>query len=499
MALAVPHDQVRKAEDRGWTLALLDEVRSASVSEADRGTAFDTLAWLEDYRSIAPLTEMVEDVGLGDSVREAASRVLRGFDDSTTSESRRAWWGSGDPVKMAHALGLMDRSEADVIVAIAGDDHHPLQPLALAVMAFGFDEAEYQPVKIRALVHPAAAVREAAAAVIVWDEPVAAEGPLLRAATDASSKVAAAAAETLQYYPSRRVLRALAELAKSNDEQVRVKAAESLDYNRGRFEFAATFGDREQVMLLREWMKPVADLVAWPAEIQDREDRQPPRRQSRTELAVSDVLSLIADPNGGWAAKKQTLRRLKWDAYVGAERERLAHMLTTHPDPIVREIAAVPLAAWTKSHELLGLTSDASFSVRKSAIYFLASVPRDPAIGRASWEYMQASGGTTAQEALRTYAAHASESEAMERLVELALTDRRECIKTTAIALLVDLRAAAVIEKLVPLLDEPPGVSWAVHIQVLNGFRSLQLRRPDLDELATTDNLDLVQSIVAAR
>lgn len=299
MALDVQHEQVRKTEDRSWTFALLDEVRSASTPEAERGEAFRTLGSLEDYRSIGPLTALVEDNSLPEPVREAASVMLAGFDDSTTGERRRGWWKSGDPVKMAHALRLMEPSEADIVDSVAGDDGHPLQRLALAAMAFGFDQPEFQPVKIRALDHPDADVRKEAADVLLWDEPVAAERPLLSAASDPNNDVAAAAVNTLQYYPSRCVLRALAEFAAAEDDQVRAKATESLDYNCGRFEYLATFGGRDEVALLREWMALVADLVRWSDEVQDREASSPPAGRSRVAMSEGELLAALDDRRGG--------------------------------------------------------------------------------------------------------------------------------------------------------------------------------------------------------
>ncbi len=499
MALDVPHEQVRETEDRSWTSALLDEVRSMSTSEAERGEALCTLASLEDHRSIGPLTAMVEDDQLRESVREAASAVLLGFDDSTTGERRRRWWESGDPVKMAHALPSMERSEADVVVTVAGDGTHRLQKLALSGMTFGFDEAEYQPVKIRALVHRDADVREAAASVLLWDEPVAAEKPLLSAASDPSGDVAAAAIDTLQYYPSRRVLRALAELAEAEDDQVRATATESFGSMRSRFECVAASGDPEQVARLRDWMKPVADLVRWPEKVRDRGVFSPRADRFGVTVSESELLAMLLDPDGEWAPKKRTLREVAWERYAAGERGRLCKALTTHADPVVREAATVPLVAWGRSEELLGLSSDPSSSVRKSAMYRLGLVPRDPAFAVFAWEYMLGAGGTTAYESLRTYVAHASAGEARERLTELARTDRRESIRTSAISCLVDLGGVRELVSLASLLSEPPGVTWAVHIELLDGFRTLGLLVPGLDDLAAADNLDLEQSVVALR
>lgn len=170
----VRHRRIRETQDRSWTFALLEHVRAGSTPDAATEETFRTLADLDDYRSTGPLTAMVENAQLPGPTRRAASQVLRVLDDTTTSARRRAWWASGDSENMAHALRLMERPEADIVVAVAGDDSHPLQSLALEAMAFGFDEPDLQPVKIRALDHPNSDVREAAADVLLWDEPVAA-------------------------------------------------------------------------------------------------------------------------------------------------------------------------------------------------------------------------------------------------------------------------------------------------------------------------------------
>ena len=460
MRSSIPHEQIGDTGDRSWTLALLDVLGAASASEAERDEAVGTLSWLEDYRSIGPLTVMLEDHDLPDSIRHAAAQVLLDVDDSTMGERRRRWWEAGDPIEMEYALRQMKRSEADIIVAVAGDDHHPLQRVALVGMAFDFDEPEHQPVKIRALAHPDAEVRDAAAFVLMWDEPVAAEEPLVCAASDPSSEVAVSAVSTLQYYRSRRVLRVLAELTESDDERVRAAALESFEENRSRFEYLATYGDPEQVMLLREWMEPVADLVRWPEEVQDRELYSPSAEPAPIAMSESDLLALPADPDGEWRPKKEILRQVDWERYGAAERGRLAKALTGHPDPAVREIATEPLAVWSRSEELLVLTADPSSSVRKSAMYRLALVPRDPSLAEVAWDRMLAGAGFVASEALRTYVAHADAREAKERLRELAFTDRRESIRTQAIVCLTDPGCERELQSLVPLLREPPGVSW---------------------------------------
>ena len=493
------HHRVREDQDRSWTFALLSQIAAAGEPEGNVYEAFGTLAHLEDFRCVGPLTEMVEDVRLPHYVRERASKVVSGFDDITSGDQCRRWWSSGDLLLKAHALRLMERSEADIVTTVAGDDQHPLQALALAAMAFGYDEAQYQPVKVRALGHKTEAVREAAADVLLWDEAVVAEKPLAHAAFDASTPVAKAALNTLQYYPSRSVLRVLADRCSADDDEIRTEAEACFDFVKSSFEEAATFGDNEQVQLLRAWMAPVADLVRWPEMAQQRPTGKPRPQRPRDALDESALRALLEDLDGGWEAKQKTLWQVDWEAFGNAERERLSLVLRSHPDPVVRGIASVPLAVWSRSGDLLALTYDPSSTVQKFAMYELKSVPRDATIAERAWEYVAGAAGIAAREALQTYVAHASQAQATDRLIELSRTDRREIIRTTAISSLAELRARRGVESLTSLLWEPPAVSWAVHISVLDALRTLHISPPPLDELTLVDNLYVVQSAFALR
>jgi hypothetical protein len=496
MGLDFDHRRVGEREDWRWTFALLAEVRAAEAPDAQLEEAFRTLAHLEDYRSVGPLTAMVEDGQLPERVRERASQVVCGFDDVATSSQCRHWWKTGDPVLMAHALRLMQRSEADIVAKVAGDERHPLQSLALTMMAFGYDEAEFQPIKIQALGHQDARVREAGAGVLLWDEAVGAEEALVSAASDTSSSVAAAVVNTLQYYPARRVLRTLADMREVEDDDLRSKVTESFEYLQGCFEASATFGDADQVELLRAWMAPISDLVRWPEKAQSRPAGGAPTRPARAAVPEATLMALLEEADGDWATKKTTLLNVDWDLYGPAERRRLAEPLVTHPDPFVRGVAALPLAAWSRSEELFSLTRDPSSWVRKSAMYSLRSVPRDLSIAERAWEFLTTTNGIAAHEALQTYVAHAPSEEPRQRLVGLVLEDRREIVRTTAIASLVELAAIHEVHNLSALLREPPAVSWAVHIHLLDACRKLGLSAP-IDDLRSVDNLYLTGSIIA--
>lgn len=130
--------------------------------------------------------------------------------------------------------------------------------------------------------------------------------------------------------------------------------------------------------------------------------------------------------------------------------------------------------------------------------YHLSLVSADSALAEPAWAYLAGVGGTTADEALRTYVAHAPEDEARTRLLGLAVTDGRKSVRTTAIAALVGLGAAREVESLLARLDETLGVTWAVHIELLDAIPTPGLPTPRRDDLADVDNLQLIRSVVAA-
>ncbi|MEC3952664.1 HEAT repeat domain-containing protein [Nocardia sp. CDC153] len=461
---------------------------------------FDELARREDYREIPRLTAMVFDTGLPEPVRRRASDVVAGFDGTVTGEQCRTWWASGDPIIKRHALRFMHRSEADIVVPVAEDDTSPLQTMALNVMGFGFDAPEFVPVIVRALTHRDPKVRETAALVLVWAEPVAAEEGLLAAAHDDVYEVAAGALDTLRFYPTQRVLREVAALREHPDEGRRAAATVTFEDLRENFESTVVSGYPKAIVRLREWMLPVHDLVPWPDEIEPRTQphitiRHPiDARGALDAVPESTVLALIDDPEVEQGELRQTLNRIDWTCYGHETRTRLAARLVGHPNPLVREIACTPLTYWGRAADLVRLADDPDLAVRKSAIYDLGGLPADSAIAESVWRRLPTKSSTAAQEALRTYVVHAG-SAATVRLVELVRSDRREGVRHEAVHNLVNLRAIEEIRSLADLLAEPPRVTWVVHSALLDGSRELGITVPVPADIAAVDNLYLQQSV----
>ncbi|MBL1074674.1 HEAT repeat domain-containing protein [Nocardia sp. 2] len=483
---------------RAQTFSLLARAGAADTPDAARAEAFETLAALEDYRSTAPLTAMVLDTRLPEAVRTSASETVSGFDDTTTGDIRRTWWASGDPIVMRHALRLMTRAEADIVTFVAQDDAHPLQADALSGMVFGFDEPDFAPILVRALRHPDPGIARAAADALLWDEPVAAESALLEAAVNRETDVAAAAIETLRYYRSRRALRVLADLRSSDNARISALAANSFDDIREDFEAALQTNPPDMAVPLREWMRPVADLIeSTPHRPPAGHPAPHPEPVAPTTLTSTRPLTeLLDDPDAGGPRLLGLLRENPWSADEPTDRTRWSARLAEHPDPTIRAEACSILAGWAESAVLLNLMTDPSATVRKSAVWSLGQVPGDPAIADHAWAYLSTAAGTTASEAVRTYATHAPAGRAVDHLQELAWSDPRECVRYQAIRSLATLGADDALRTLAPMLQEPPRIHWGVHIALLDNLHELGIHTPAPDHLSQADNLDLMTALL---
>jgi HEAT repeat protein len=493
----VPHDRVRDRGDRTWTSTLLDIVRDPATTDGDRDEAFTTLGWVEDYRAVDPLSRMVEDGSLPATIRERAGEVLCGFGHDTTSAQRRRWWNSGDGVLMSHALALMDRQDADIVAEVAGEDDNPLQSVAIRTLTWGFDELPFQAIKIAALGHADPAVRRTAADALFWDEPVDAEPALIQAASDPVEEVAVAAVNTLQYYRTRSVLRALADVASRRRGTTATKASECLWSLAGDFESALRSAPVDLHPQLIEWVQPVRDLLDLSPHEVTNEPGHASARSSQPVIPAAELLATLDDPEGEWQSKLQHLRALPADAYDPKDRRLLTNRLRTHPDPEVRAAGTRLLAAWSCTDALLHLIGDPQLSVRKPAMYYLGDTPQSDAVAKAAWLYLQAASGTTANESLRTFVRHAPADEARRRLLDIARSDLREGVQAGAIAHLATLGAAAELTALAPKLAEPPAVTWAVHIALLDAIRTIGVTEPaNVEHLRTVDNLDLTVAVL---
>ncbi|XXX80247.1 hypothetical protein WMF30_15885 [Sorangium sp. So ce134] len=502
--LAIPHEEIRSAEDRSWTDRLLGWLVLPDLPEAEREEIATTLERVEDPRAAARLARIVEARELPEAAREAAGVILRSAGNPPGGAWLRAAWAEGDTVLRRHALLFMGRAEADLVEPVARDPAHPLHKEAIEAIALGFSEPRFQALKIAALGHPEAGVRKVAADALVWDEPVAAEAPLLRAAEDPVVDVAVAALETLHYYPSRRCLGAVAALCGHPDGRVRAAAAGcAVEIREARFRWALDRAGPAERRFLLAWMEPVRHLLGV-LEDDDASEADDPAARGRisssggdrgsgVDLEMNELLARYADLDGCWADRKERFEDRFRAAGRAADRGVLAAFLAGHPDPWIRERSAPLLAAWDEREGLLGLARDPAFYVRKSAMYWLGELSATRALAAPAWEHLGELGttGTHALETLSTYVVHALREEAIPRLFTLARSDGREPVRRGAVDALAKLGARAEIEALLPLLDEPPQVTWAVHVALLSACEHLGLHPGRCDALREVDNIDV--------
>lgn len=499
MAAVPDHDRIREVEDRSWTAQLVEIAAARATSDEDREAAFETLRVVEDHRCVAPLIAMLEDRSLDEDIRRAAAAVLDDIDDTSTLSDRGRWWDSGDDILRAHALGQMGRSEADLVVAVALDDRGPLQAYALEAMAFDFAEREFADVLVRALGHGDETVRRAAAETMVWDEWVAAEEPLLVAGSDPSPTVAEAALRALSWYPTRRVLRAISELEPHEDPDVRDQAEETYATLVGHFERVFQRASPAQRQLLMEWMVPVADLVDLAVETQDEEDSPAVPASPTTQIALPvpahEIQAMLADPDGEWKMRKATLHQVDWAGHSELERTALRADFTDHPDPWIRWFAAAAFGAWGDRDALILQLLDSSNDVRKEATVQLGQLASDPALAPILWARMLGATGAAADAALTAYVVHAPEDEVGPQLAALARDEQRQHVRIVAIESLGDLGLTDEIRDLAPLLAEEPGVTWDVHVALLDAMAAATVDPPSLDRLLGVDQLEVIESI----
>ncbi len=214
---------------------------------------------------------------------------------------------------------------------------------------------------------------------------------------------------------------------------------------------------------------------------------------------MADLLALLGDPDASPLAIGDRLRSNGWSGYDEGERRRLRQVLLRHPDQLVREQAAWAFAVWRDSGGLLELIRDADFCVRKSALYNLGQLPPMPGIADVAWNHLDLGDalGVQATQTLATFVRHADPAVAARRLGVLAGDHgRREGLRVAAVDHLADLRAAEEVGQLAGLLLEPPAVTWALHLALLDAITDLGLPRPDIRHLLGVDNLH-VQVAVA--
>ncbi len=479
-------DEIRQMQDRSQTAALIQTVLSGEPSSDTWTSALETLRWLEDYRSVAPLREYLEDGDRPDDARLCVGQALASFDQTTTSPQRRTWWASGDSPLRDFSLRLMEEPEADIVAAVASEDDHPLQRVAISTLSIGFEREEHQALKIRCLGSEREDVQREAVRGIIWDEPLAAQTKLQSLLTCRSLEVETLAADALQYYPSLAALRSLRRRTTQDgggalDEQV----ALSIESIESSIECELNHSHPEAQKRLARWAEAIGFEASNPTPAVTRHAHSTTKRAYPPE----GIESLLDTTVGSFLEKQTALRSIDWSTVVSSEQARLASRLSTHPDPDVRSLSTTALATWNAKDQLLALAQDEHAVVRKSAMFALGKVGADTSVASFAISQLDALAGTAAAEALSTFAHHCEQGHRRDVLFHLAVADHRVTVRHAAIELLANSDMAAELKRLLPLLRQPPDVNWAAHTALLNSRVATMADRKDLHFLVEVDNV----------
>lgn len=110
----IPHEEIRDKEDRSWSFKLVRALEE-SRDEDEIEEIVMTLRALDDYRTVEPLTALVENLKSDKLVREGASDALYGCTTTESLETRQKWWSSEDEILKCHAIRKSERSDGDLI------------------------------------------------------------------------------------------------------------------------------------------------------------------------------------------------------------------------------------------------------------------------------------------------------------------------------------------------------------------------------------------------
>jgi len=334
----IPYHDITEKADQSWTFRLMDRLVDPDLADDELDLLVRALEAASDPRSFSVLESIVTDTNRPPCLRKAAGKILRDMDHAALdvpAEKLRRWWREGDAELRPHALLSMKGARCpNIVEQVAAETTHSLQAAAIWRMSFWFDLPRYEAIKIAGLPHPDWQIRAAAAEVLLWDEPVAAEESLLTATYDMVGEVVAEAANTLEYYPTLQVIRRLHQLLRHTEAKVREEADDSFQSIRNRLLNVLCGKELRVAEHIRQWLRPVWKMLAF-----SNEELLPDvdacvtafPKEDQKAMPVSDLLAMLGNPDESPLVLSNCLIANEWRAYIEDECRRLRPVLLTHP------------------------------------------------------------------------------------------------------------------------------------------------------------------------
>jgi hypothetical protein len=502
----IPHEEIRDKEDRSWSFRLVRALEE-SRDEDEIEEIAQTLQALDDYRTVEPLTALVENLELDELVREGACDALYGCTTTESLGTRQKWWSSEDETIKLHAVRKSKRSDGDLIERLASDPDNDFYIDAIKRMALGYEEERFQKLKINALYHSNPIVCGFAADTICNDEPVAAEDALIALAENEDDWAAKEALSVLWYYYTQKNLLFLHD--KCTTGRVELQEDYQKAFEQVRDSFTSYFKEFEkkdsvEAKILIKWMQPVWHILypdqqsPWKEIVEEESNSATDSAKQVKTLSVQDIINRFDNADGLWHDRWSFTEGVDWQSFSENEQKTLIKYFSTHPDWSVRDICGNKLAKMNATDALVELLSDPVHEVRKMASYYLCEVPKESRIAPILWSQLQniCVQNTYSSETLGSYVHHEPDEELLEkRLFDLALNEERTDVKYKAIEVLDKRKARKYIEQLVPLLKPEPFVNWGIHCAILNACAKLKIPVPNAHELAKIDDFFLQSSL----
>jgi len=307
----------------------------------------------------------------------------------------------------------------------------------------------------------------------------------------------------LRYYCSQKVLIALDALRNNGRAELKDRYEDSFFEVHERFTEMVPSKLLQDSSLFQAWIASVRHLLSFPAEEDTRSFREHPPRVDRVNywLSADEIIEDLGDLDGEWNSKKDRWYAFRWwHGFSVHEQDQLSDFFVNHCDSFVREQSAFVLANWLRTKHLLHLVSDSDFGVRKSAVYNLRVLPKNPNIGNMLWELLfdAKTCGTHARETFESFVKHASLEGLSHKLVGLALNDERESVCGAAIDELRKRKAGDELHTLLPLLERDPQITWSVHASLVDACGEFKFEIPYFAKLQEVDDLYLQMSLAEA-